>query len=157
MNVMGYVIVRDIYDRLLGLEEKDWNSHYKNVFAEIMEALSGTAEAEEKPKPKTSPSLPLDSYAGIYEHPAFDRAEVMVDNDKLTVKFQSGLTSELERFRFDVFKGTTSDFYLPAISIRFHLSNGGTVESFSMPLESGVADIVFKRLGPDKERKNNLI
>ncbi len=80
-----------------------------------------------------------------------------MDNDKLTVKFQSGLTSELEHFHFDVFKGTTSDFYLPAINIRFHLSNGGTVESFSMPLESGVADIVFKRLGPDKERKNNLI
>ena len=111
-----------------------------------MEPLLGTAGAEEKPKPNTSPSLPLADYAGIYEHPAFDRVEVMEDNDKLTVKFQSGLTSELEHFHFDVFKGTTSDFYLPSINIRFHLSTGGEVESFSMPLGSGVPDIVFTRV-----------
>ncbi|MFQ5796029.1 MAG: serine hydrolase [Candidatus Bipolaricaulia bacterium] len=153
LNLMGYVIVRDIYDRLLGLEERDWNSHYKNLFAEIMETMFGTAGAEEKPKPKTSPSLPLADYAGSYEHPAFDRVEVTVDNDKLTLKFQSGLTSELEHFHFDVFKGTTSDFYLPAINVRFHLSNGGTVESFSMPLESGVADIIFKRLEAENKEK----
>jgi CubicO group peptidase (beta-lactamase class C family) len=150
LNLMGYVIVRDIYDRLLGLEARDWSSHYKNLFAEIMAAMFGTAGAEEKPKPDTSPSLPLANYAGIYAHPAFDRVEVKVDNDKLTVKFQSGLTSELEHFHFDVFKGTTSDFYLPVINIRFHLNINGDVENFSMPLGSGVPDIVFKR---DKEKQ----
>ena len=144
--MMGYVMVWDIYDRLLGSERQDWSSHYKGLFAEIMEALLGTAGAEEKPKPETSPSLPLADYAGIYEQPAFERAEVTVDDDRLSVKFQSGLTSELEHFHFDVLKGTTSDFYLPAIDVRFHLNNGETVESFSMPLESGIADIVFKRL-----------
>ncbi|MGB6864217.1 MAG: serine hydrolase, partial [Candidatus Aminicenantaceae bacterium] len=146
LNLMGYVIVRDIYDRLLGLEARNWSSFYKNLFAEIMEAMFGTAGAEEKPKPDTYPSLPLADYAGIYEQPAFDRVEVMEDNDKLTVKFQSGLTSELEHFHFDVFKGTTSDFYLPVINIRFHLSNSGDVESFSMPLGSGVPDMVFRRV-----------
>jgi CubicO group peptidase (beta-lactamase class C family) len=144
LNIMGYVIVRDIYDRLLNLEGQDWNSHYKNLLAEIMEAMFGTAGAEEKPKPGTSLSLPLADYVGIYEHPAFDRVEVTEENDKLTAKFQSGLTSELEHFHFDVFKGTTSDFYLPVINIRFHLSISGDVESFSMPLGSGVPDIVFR-------------
>ena len=149
LNIMGYVIVRDIYDRLLGLEERDWNSHYKNLMAEIMEAMFGTEATEEKPKSNTSPSLPLADYAGIYEHLAFDRVTVMVDNDKLTVKFQSGLTSVLEHFHFDVFKGTTSDFYLPVINIRFHLSISGDVESFSMPLGSGVPDIVFRRVNEE--------
>jgi CubicO group peptidase (beta-lactamase class C family) len=146
LNLMGYVIVRDIYDRLLGLEERNWSSFYKNLFAEIMEAMFGAAGAEEKPKPNTSPSLPLADYAGIYEHPAFDRVGVLMDNDKLIVKFQSGLTSELEHFHFDVFKGTTADFYLPVINIRFHLSTSGDVESFSMPLGSGVPDMVFRRV-----------
>ncbi len=152
LNMMGYVIVRDIYDRLLGLEAQDWNSHYKNLMTEIMEAMFGTAGAEEKPKPNTSPSLPLADYAGIYEHPAFDRVEVNVDNEKLTVYFQSGLTSELEHFHFDVFKGTTSDFYLPAINIRFHLSTGGDVESFSMSFGSDVPDIIFRRVKEEEGR-----
>jgi CubicO group peptidase (beta-lactamase class C family) len=145
LNLMGYVIAREVYDRLLGLEARDWSSYYKNLFAEILEAMFGSAGAEERPKPNTHPSLPLADYTGFYTHPAFDRVEVMADNDKLTVKFQSGLTSELKHFHFDVFKGTTSDFYLPAVNIRFHLSTNGDVESFSMPLGSSVPDIVFGR------------
>ncbi len=58
----------------------------------------------------------------------------------------------MEHFHFDVFKGATSDFYLSAISVRFHLSSGGAVESLSMPLGAGVADIVFKRLEAEKEK-----
>jgi len=146
LNIMGYVIVRDIYDRLLGLEERDWNSHYKNVFAEIMEISSASAGTKEEPKPNTSPSLPLSDYAGVYEHPAFGRVEVSVDNDKLKVKFQSGITSEMEHFHFDVFKGTTSDFWLPTINVRFHLSNDGTVDNLSIPLQENVSDIVFRRV-----------
>ncbi len=90
--------------------------------------------------------MPLADYAGIYEHPAFGRVEVSVDNDKLKVKFQSGIISELEHFHFDVFKGTTSDFWLPAISVRFHLSNDGTVDNLSIPLQESVSDIVFKHI-----------
>jgi len=143
---LGYVIARDIYDRLLGLEAQDWNSYYKKLLAEIMEFLAAYSGAQEEPKPDTSPSLPLSDCAGVYEHPAFDRAVVTVGNDKLTVKFQSGLTSELEHFHFDVFKGTTSDFYLPVIHVRFHPGVSGDVESFSMPLGSDVPDIVFRRV-----------
>ncbi len=153
MNIVGHAIARDIYDRLLGLEERDWNSHYKSLFAEIMEAFAASAGAQEEPKPDTSPSLPLTDYAGIYEHPAFDRVEVTVDNGNLAAKFQSGLTSELEHFHFDVFKGATSDFYLSAINVRFHLSNSGAVEGLSIPLVSGVADIIFKRLESKNEEE----
>ena len=32
-------------------------------------------------------------------------------------------------------------------------SNGGTVESFSMPLESGVAEIVFKQIEEENKEK----
>jgi CubicO group peptidase (beta-lactamase class C family) len=146
INFMCYVIVRDIYDRLLGLEKRDWNSHYGALFAEIMEMFSASAGAKEEQKPETNPSLPLADHTGIYEHPAFGPVDVNVKDDRLAVKFQSGLTSVLEHFHFDLFKGTTSDFYMPAVNVRFYLSNAGAVESLSMPLETAVADIVFKRL-----------
>jgi CubicO group peptidase (beta-lactamase class C family) len=146
LNIMGYVFVRDIYDRLLDLEEHDWNSHYKNLLTEIMEITFETTKAEEKAIPNTSPSLPLVHYAGTYEHPAFDRVEIKVDNAKLKAKFQSGLTSDLEHYHFDVFKGSTSDFYLPAIVVHFNLNDSGNIVSFSMPSESSMPEIVFKRL-----------
>jgi hypothetical protein len=149
MNIVGNAIARELFDRLLGLEERDWNSHYKGLFAEIMEMFAASAGAQEEPRPDTSPSLPLTDYRGIYEHPAFGRVEIEMNDDKLTAKFPSGLTSELEHFHFDVFKGNTSDFYLSAITLRFHLSISGSIESFSMPLGSGVEEIVFSHPGMD--------
>lgn len=147
INFLSYVIVREIFDRFLGLRGRDWSLHYKNLSAEIMEMFatcSGGMKPE--PAPNTTPSLPLADYACTYEHPAFGRVEITTDTEKLTVKFQSGLTSELEHIHFDVFEGATSDFYLPRITVHFHLGRRGAVESFSMPLESGVDDIVFRRM-----------
>jgi CubicO group peptidase (beta-lactamase class C family) len=143
---LGQVVARNIFDRLLGLEARDWNSYYKNLMAEIMKYLAENSRAKEDAKPDTSPSFPLANYAGVYEHPAFDRAVVVEDKNILTIKFQSGLTSELEHLNFDVFKGTTTDFYLPEINIRFHLSISGDIESFSMPLGSDIPDILFRRV-----------
>ncbi len=146
LNFVTHIITRDIYDRLLMLEKRDWNSHFKDLFAEIMEMFASSGRAKEEPKPDTSPSLPLTDYTGIYEHPAFGFVKVRGDNEKLIAYFQSGLTAELEHFHFDMFNGTTSDFYLPAINVRFHLSNDGTVDNLSIPLQEGVSDIVFRRL-----------
>lgn len=150
LNLMSYVIVREIYDRLLGLGERDWNSHYKNVFAKIMKMSAPPAGSSDGQKPSTIPSLPLTEYTGVYEHPAYGPVKVTLDGDNLAVKFQSGLTSIMKHSHFDVFKGTTSDFYLSAVAVRFHLSSDGVLESLSMPLESGVADISFKRIEPKK-------
>ncbi len=146
INFATHVIARDICDRLLFLEKRDWNSHYKNHMAEIMEMFAASRGAKEEPRANTSPSLPLAEYPGIYEHPAFGRVEVRADHDKLTAYFQSGLISVLEHFHFDMFSGTTSDFYLPALDVRFHLGADGAVESLSLPLQEGVSDIVFRRV-----------
>ncbi len=106
-----------------------------------MYAASG--EAREEPIPNTSPSLPLTDYAGVYEHPAFGSVEVSVDNDKLKLKFQSGISSVLEHIHFDVFRGPTSEFWLPTINVRFHLSVDGTIDNLSIPLQEDVSDIIF--------------
>ncbi len=146
LNFVTHVIVREISDRLLGLEKQDWNLYFKNLSAEIMQMFAASRGAKEEPKPNTSPSLSLREYSGAYEHPAFGRVDVRLDNEKLNIYFQSGLTTELEHFHFDMFNGTTSDFYLPAVTVRFHLSNDGTVDNLSIPLQEGVSDIVFRRI-----------
>lgn len=146
LNFVTHVIVRDIYDRLLALEKRDWNFHFKNLYTEIVEMLASPGKVKEEPKPDASPSLPLAEYSGIYEHPAFGRVEVRADHEKLKVHFQSGLASELKHFHFDMFKGTTSDLYLPAVNVRFHLSNDGTIDILSIPLQEGVSDILFRRV-----------
>ena len=55
---MGHALAREIYDRLLGLEERGWNSHYRRVFGEILEAMSGNpGEEEPQPCPKVGVHL----------------------------------------------------------------------------------------------------
>src|SRR5205807_2598650 len=53
-------------------------------------------------KPDTKPSLPLKSYAGTYEERAYGKAEVAVEDDKLTVRCGK-LAFRLEHYHFDTF------------------------------------------------------
>lgn len=145
-NFATHVLAREVFDRLLGLENKDWNSYFQDVYADIIKMYASSAAANQEAKPNTNPSLTLKDYTGVYIHPAFGRVEVKIVKEKLRIIFQSGLSSELEHFHFDLFKGRTSDFYLPLINIHFHLNSKGLVDNFTIPLQEGVSDIVFKRI-----------
>ncbi|MHC4625834.1 MAG: serine hydrolase [Planctomycetota bacterium] len=144
-NFMFFVVERNIYDRLLGLQERDWNTGFKKAYTDILEALAAAHDKGEA-IPGTSPSLPLARYAGTYEHRVFDSIEVRNTNDKLTIELPSGLRCELEHFHFDLFKGKTSDFYFPVLQVRFHLDDDGALNSLSMPLQPDGGDVVFKRV-----------
>ncbi|KPK40056.1 MAG: hypothetical protein AMJ65_10940 [Phycisphaerae bacterium SG8_4] len=148
-NFMFFVIERNVYDRLLGLEERDWNTDFKKAYADALKALAAAHDKGEA-IPGTTPSLPLARYAGTYEHRVFDSIKVRNINDKLTIELPSGLRCELEHFHFDLFKGKTSDFYFPVLQVRFHLDDDGALSSLSMPLQPDGGDVVFKRV---KKRK----
>ena len=146
LNFATHVLTREVFDRLLGLEKKDWNSYFRDLYADIIKMYSSSSGANQEAKPNTNPSLTLKDYTGVYMHPAFGRVEVKLVRERLRIIFQSGLSSELEHFHFDLFKGRTSDFYLPSINIHFHLNNKGLVDNFTLPLQEVVSDIVFKRI-----------
>ena len=113
---MSYVIVREIYDRLLDLEKSDWNTYYKKTFDEILQMYSKGGNQKQETATKTYPFLPVEELEGNYSHQAFGNVEIILKDGRLIFKSESGLTSELQHVNFNVFKGSTTDFYLPTIN-----------------------------------------
>jgi CubicO group peptidase (beta-lactamase class C family) len=144
-SMLPHTVTAKIYDRLLGLEDFDWNTHFRELFQKCAGACNpGAGKKDVKPKANTQPSLPLDDYKGTYAHPAFDRIQLTTHDGQL-VGTLSGINFELEHFHFDIFRIKNSP--LKGLKVTFSLSVDGEVKSLSVPLEASVSDIVFQRIG----------
>jgi len=142
-TLLPYVLVRNLYDRLLGLDPIDRNAEFEKVLDDAMRAWGAGSEAAAGAEhAASSPSLPLAAYAGSYEHPAFGGIEITHAPDGLHGAFagQSFVLRHVDGERFAA-QGSA----LAGRTLRFQRDPGGLVRSLSVSLEPAVADIVFTR------------
>lgn len=130
----------NLLDRLLGLPVIDWNNYIgqraKLFEAEQVKAFTTRYAAR---KMNTSPSLPLSSYAGDYQEPAYGRVTISLEGAQLVVNWSS-LKSKLEHFHFDTF--LARDDRLATEQVQFQLGPDGEVESlkfFGMTFNKSVS------------------
>jgi CubicO group peptidase (beta-lactamase class C family) len=142
------VVSRYVYDRLLGLDVIDWPKRIK-------EQQDKQKKAEEESKKKaytarregTKPSHDLKEYAGEYEHPAYGIVRIGLEGDALSLGY-NGFTLPLKHFHYDYFEvADTPREFLKEVKIQFFTNVKGDIASFSIPLETGVKDLVFARRG----------
>jgi CubicO group peptidase (beta-lactamase class C family) len=141
------ILERNIYDRLLGLSQVDWNDRLlKRV------AAGKAAEEEAKKKgytprvPNTHPSHPLADYAGDYNNPAYGTIRLEPQGDDFRISYH-GFTSTLKHFHYDVFQVPENALdRLERTKVAFHTNWNGEIDSLSSPLEPDVQDIVFRRV-----------
>jgi CubicO group peptidase (beta-lactamase class C family) len=140
------VVARNVFDRMLGLEPIDWSQRLKEQEEKDRKAQEeARAKAAIQRRSGTRPSHELKEYAGEYEHPGYGLATIRVDGEKLLLTFND-TTLPLEHFHFDYFEvGDTPRETLKGSRVQFFTNAKGEVGSFSIPLQSGVADIVFSR------------
>ena len=145
------LVVRNAFDRMLGLEPIDWAARARKREAEAR------AEAEEAKKADlaaavagTSPSHPLADYAGDYEHTGYGKASVRVHGDGLILKVV-GIEFPLEHYHYDLF---AVPYDLPAsadaagfggVKVRFDYDDAGAINVVAVPLEPAVSPIRFVR------------
>ena len=101
---MNLALSNTLVDLLLGLPEKDWNAHYKEIVAgeEFNEKM--TARRMEELRNKTSkPTLPLEAYAGKYEDAAYGKAIVHLEKGQLIWEWSS-FRCPLSHFQDDIFR-----------------------------------------------------
>lgn len=144
MNLLGYVLARNVHDRLLGLDTQEWNDYFRTLYSQVEQAYASAA-ATPVSDAAALPALPLKSYVGTYVNPAFGSVRVTTAEGGLATEFESGLQAELHHLRFNRFKGPTAEFYLPAIEVRFHLGDEGTINSLSIFFCPGTNGVLFER------------
>lgn len=138
-------VVRQVFDRLLGLEPADWIARAKEQEAK--------AKTDKKPDPEpkkgTKPSHDWADYAGTYAHPAYGPLEIKTRSDGLTFAWR-GASAPLQHRHYDVFEtdvdeDADDDSPIPKIRLTFAYDPDGAIDRVLMPVEPRVDDVAFRR------------
>lgn len=146
-------VVRNVFDRLLGLEPIDWAGRAAEQRKQAEEmAAKVKAEADAARRQDTSPSHDLADYAGSYEHPAYGRVDVEIEGGALRMS-RYDMQAPLEHYHYDIFT-VPADLQGPASALaglkaRFDYDKAGNVNRLELPLEPAVGDIEFSRIADE--------
>ncbi|NIO28533.1 MAG: serine hydrolase [Candidatus Latescibacteria bacterium] len=143
-----YVIALNVFDRLLGLEEIDWNGRYKLMWSQLEQAEDQAEELEDiNQKKNTKTSHPMEDYAGVYSHPAYGPIKIEKKHKALEAEY-NGMTFELEHWHYDVFRSKTEP--LKGLKLAFLTNLNGDIDRVSVVLEQTVDAIEFEREPPEE-------
>lgn len=147
------LVVRNAFDRMLGLEPIDWAGRARKREAEAKEKTEEAKKTDlAAAVADTSPSHPLADHAGEYEHAGYGKASVWTDGDGLVLEV-AGIELPLRHYHYDVW---TVPYDLPASAaaagrggakVRFDYGNDGKINVVAVPLEPSVSPIRFQRAG----------
>jgi hypothetical protein len=157
-NPLPTIVLYNIIDRILGLDQVDWNKRTRDQINKAKaEAEKTKKEANKDRKLNTRPSHPLEDYAGDYEHPAYGTISIVKDGDALKIK-TSVLEGSLSHYHYDVFEMNAEllgrDFKQ---KVSFAADLKGNIASVSMQLEPAVKDIVFTRVAEKKMTEKSFL
>ncbi len=142
VNALGHYAA----DEALGVEDiPDWSARFNEIFSNLMQgAMAGMQAKAEAKVPDTTPSKPLEEYAGKYVHPGFGTMEFALTEQGLAGTW-NGLPAMLVHYNYDVF-----DLMLPvlgaAVPAEF-VYEDGEIAGLSVMMEPtpGVKPEIFKR------------
>lgn len=148
-NPVPDIVTIHAIERLLGLDEVDWNARFTKQY-EALEAAAekGKEKIASDRVPDTHPSHALADYTGEYEHPGYGIMTIDLEGEQLRVTFHE-MAFPLNHYHYDIFECHMERFDL-RMKVTFTTNVKGDIESVSAPMEPEVKDIVFKRV-PRKE------
>jgi CubicO group peptidase (beta-lactamase class C family) len=143
---MNLALSNSLLDLLLGLPGRDWNAvHQKAMLRSAAEIAARERLRLAGRQPGTHPSRPLADYAGAYEHPAYGRVRVRLENDRLVWSWHD-FHAALEHFQDDTF--TLPIATLGPTEVIFSLE-GGAVAAMKV---TGPLKVEFRKLKTRAER-----
>lgn len=126
-------VVYRVFDAYLGADSVDWLQRYGDAMQQFVDgrALAKTARSEARIQ-NTSPSLPIESYAGRYQSAVYGGAVITLDDGVLVLdpKAHPEITGRLEHWQHDTFLCTWSDRVWDQSLVFFDLDDTGKVAQF---------------------------
>lgn len=137
------IISYNIYDRILVLEQTDFNDRSLKNRIEGKEAGKKAREKAGSDKvANTNPSHPLSDYAGKYEDPAYGVLNIGLDGQELTFDFHN-IILPLEHFHYDRFD-TPDDQIYGKYSVNFSINPKGDIHSAMVSLDESEVSFIKK-------------
>ncbi|MBQ9662687.1 MAG: serine hydrolase [Oscillospiraceae bacterium] len=138
-----------LIDEDIGIKEiPDWSTRYQEIFGKMMgEAMAEIQKRAEAKTPNTVPTKPVETYAGIYEHPGFGTITLTVKDSALAGEW-NGNAAMFNHYQYDEF-----DMILPAMGAQlpaeFIFDDSGAIEGIRVSLEAapGIKPDLFTKKG----------
>jgi CubicO group peptidase (beta-lactamase class C family) len=144
-TVLGQALMYRIFDAYLGGQPRDWSAEILKSFKALEDQAKAAQKKAEAERVKgTSPSLPLEKYAGDYQSEMYGDAKVTFEDGKLVAHFGPNFTGDLEHWNFDTFNVKWRDRMEGKTFVTFRLNKQGKAEGMNI---EGIAE--FKR-APEK-------
>ena len=156
---LPWALMFNIYDRLLGLDQKPWDQRFKGIIDKLKaEGEKAQKEADKDRQLNTKPSHPLEDYAGEYSHPGYGTVSVAKEGEGLKAKY-NGRDFVLSHYHFDVFdlKDPEDLEAGSPVKVTFGLDLKGNIITAAAQLEPTVKDIVFTRLADKKMSERSFL
>ncbi len=127
------IVMNRVLDAFLGAELRDWSAAYRTL-ADKQKAIAKQAEQKRLAQrvAGTSPSLPLEKYAGTYVDSMYGEARVKLDGGKLHMSYGRIFDGDLEHWHFDTFRARWRDIALGHSFASFALDPEGKVASVNL-------------------------
>jgi hypothetical protein len=146
---LPYAVMFNIYDRLLGLDQKPWNQRFKEIIDKSWGGEGGKGGGQ-GPAARAKQTHPLGDYVGEYAHPGYGTFSVEKDGEGIKARY-NGRDFAVSHYHYDVFDlRDAEDLEGGAVKATFGLDLKGNVTSVAVQLEPTVKDVVFTRL-PEKK------
>ena len=137
------IISYNIYDRLLGLEQTDFNGRSLKNRIESKKANQEARKAAGSDKiANTKPSHLLADYQGQYENPAYGILNIILEGDQLKFDFHN-IVLPLEHYHYDRFD-TPNDQIYGQYSINFSSNPQGDIHKAVISLDESEVTFIKK-------------
>jgi len=126
-------VVNHVIDAYLGADPRDWVQIYSEAIQQFVEGRElGTKARDEAQIQNTSPSLPVENYAGRYTSAVFGDAEITLEDGVLQLdpKTHPGISGHMEHWQIDTFLCTWTDRVWDQSLVYFDLDDSGEVSQF---------------------------
>jgi CubicO group peptidase (beta-lactamase class C family) len=154
------LVVRQLADRILGLELRDWSGEAlagrtaQRARADSLAALGpDEREGDDDRVAGTTPSRALDAFEGQYLHGGYGTIEVAFPDEggPLHLRYYD-LEAELDHVHYDVFETRFPVQGSPfsGLRVRFRTGFDGSIEALEMPMEPAVPAASFRRAPDDR-------
>ncbi|HEX7089152.1 MAG TPA: serine hydrolase [Longimicrobiales bacterium] len=127
-NSLTYALMYRVFDAYLGGPETDWSARLLEQYRkQVQEAEARQRAVREARVSGTSPSLPLERYAGTYRHAMYGDVEVALEGGRLVARRGRHFVGDLEHWHYDTFRIDWRDDGMGESFITFELNARGEV------------------------------
>jgi CubicO group peptidase (beta-lactamase class C family) len=132
---LRHALMYRVFDAFLGRPARDWSADMLALYRGLAkEADERRATAEAERVAGTSPTLPLDRYAGTYVNEVFGPLAVTANGGSLRVQLGSAYQGPLTHFHYDTFTATWDARWRGTARATFRLDGRGRVAAVVTPM-----------------------